>query len=69
VGADPPAHRTGRSYGIPELFQYRREETLAAESLLLGRPTYEWFTSACPARSGEFADKGERDARACGVEP
>lgn len=43
--------------GVPELFQYKVAETLTAESLLLGRITYEGFSAAWPDREGEFADK------------
>jgi dihydrofolate reductase len=41
----------------PEQLQYKLEETLEAESLLIGRVTYESFAGAWPQRSGEFADK------------
>jgi dihydrofolate reductase len=44
-------------YGVPELFSYKLNETLEAESLLLGRITYEGFSAAWPERDGEFADK------------
>ena len=37
--------------------QYKLDETLAAEALLLGRVTYEGFAGAWPEREGEFADK------------
>jgi len=37
--------------------QYKLEEVLEAESLLLGRVTYEGFSAAWPEREGEFADK------------
>lgn len=37
--------------------QYKLRETLEAESLLLGRVTYEGFAAAWPDRDGEFADK------------
>ena len=44
-------------YGDPDLFTYKLNETLEAESLLLGRTTYEGFSAAWPERDGEFADK------------
>lgn len=37
--------------------QYKLQEVLEAESLLIGRVTYESFAAAWPERSGEFADK------------
>jgi dihydrofolate reductase len=40
-----------------EQLQYKLEETLEAESLLIGRVTYESFAGAWPSRTGEFADK------------
>jgi len=40
-----------------EQLRYKLEETLEAESLLIGRVTYESFAGAWPGRSGEFADK------------
>ncbi len=44
-------------YGVPELYAYKLEETREAESLLLGRVTYEGFSAAWPGRDGEFADR------------
>ena len=44
-------------YGVPDLFAYKLKETLEAESLLLGRATYEGFSAAWPKMDGEFADK------------
>jgi dihydrofolate reductase len=41
----------------PETLRYKLEETLEAESLLIGRVTYESFAGAWPARTGEFAEK------------
>ena len=38
-------------------FAYTLEEVLEAETLLLGRVTYEGFAAAWPSREGEFADK------------
>jgi dihydrofolate reductase len=43
-------------YGVPELFAYKFQEVVEAESLLLGRVTYESFAGAWPEREGEFAD-------------
>lgn len=37
--------------------QYKFEEVLAHEALLLGRVTYESFAGAWPAYKGEFADR------------
>ncbi len=41
----------------PEQLAYKLAEVLEAESLLIGRITYESFAGAWPRRSGEFADK------------
>lgn len=41
----------------PEQQQYKLDEVLAADTLLLGRVTYEGFAAAWPSRSGVFADK------------
>jgi len=37
--------------------QFKLDETLASEALLLGRQTYEGFAEAWPQREGEFADR------------
>jgi dihydrofolate reductase len=37
--------------------QFKLDETLASDALLLGRVTYEGFAAAWPSREGEFADK------------
>jgi dihydrofolate reductase len=41
----------------PEQLQYKFDEVTEAESLLIGRVTYESFARSWPARSGDFADK------------
>jgi dihydrofolate reductase len=37
--------------------QFKLDETMEAESQLLGRVTFQGFADAWPSRSGEFADK------------
>jgi len=37
--------------------QFKMDETMASDALLLGRVTYEGFAQAWPQRDGEFADK------------
>jgi dihydrofolate reductase len=37
--------------------QFKIDETLESDALLLGRVTYEGFADAWPSREGEFADK------------
>jgi dihydrofolate reductase len=37
--------------------QFKLEEALSSEALLIGRVTYEGFADAWPSREGEFADK------------
>jgi dihydrofolate reductase len=36
---------------------FKLDETMSSEALLLGRVTYEGFAEAWPSREGEFADK------------
>jgi len=58
-GGEPTHPHAGWTlpYGVPELYAYKLRETLEAESLLLGRVTYESFAAAWPSQPGEFADK------------
>ena len=44
-------------YLDPGQQQYKLDEVLESEILLLGRVTYEGFAGAWPERDGEFADK------------
>src|SRR5919109_3228749 len=37
--------------------QFKLEETMGSDALLLGRVTYDGFAEAWPQREGEFADK------------
>ena len=41
----------------PEGDKFKLDELMAADTLLLGRITYEGFAAAWPSRTGEFADK------------
>lgn len=54
-GGEPSHPHSGWTvpHGVPELYQYKLHETLEAESLLLGRITYEGFAAAWPGRDGE----------------
>ncbi len=58
-GGEPGHPHTGWVFDFmsDEQLQYKLQETLEAESLLIGRVTYESFAGAWPKRSGDFADK------------
>jgi dihydrofolate reductase len=58
-GGEPSHPHSGWVFDFmsPEQEQYKLNETLEAESHLLGRVTYESFAGAWPEREGEFADK------------
>jgi dihydrofolate reductase len=58
-GGEPTHPHSGWVFDLmsPEQERYKLDETLEAESLLLGRVTYESFAAAWPERQGEFADK------------
>jgi len=58
-GGEPTHPHTGWVFDFmsPEQEQYKLDETLEAESHLLGRVTYESFAGAWPKREGPFADK------------
>jgi dihydrofolate reductase len=58
-GGEPGHPHSGWTidYHDDEQMKYKLDETLEAESLLLGRVTYEGFFEAWPPREGAFADK------------
>jgi dihydrofolate reductase len=57
-GGEPSHPHTGWTMDYEgEHMQYKFEETMAAETLLIGRVTYESFAGAWPTYEGEFADK------------
>jgi dihydrofolate reductase len=58
-GGEPTHAHTGwvGPFFGPEIAAYKLNETLDAESLLLGRVTYESFAGAWPQREGPFAEK------------
>ena len=50
----------GWTFEIPrgnEGDQFKLDETMASDALLLGRVTYQAFADAWPSRTGDFADK------------
>ena len=58
-GGEPGHPHTGWVFDFfgDEQIQFKLDETIEAESLLIGRVTYESFAGAWPQRSGGFADK------------
>ena len=58
-GGEPGHPHSGWVFDFmgPEQEQYKLQEVLDADALLLGRVTYEGFSAAWPERSGPFADK------------
>jgi dihydrofolate reductase len=58
-GGEPTHPHTGwvMDFMGPEQQQNKLDEVREAESLLIGRVTYESFLGAWPEREGEFADK------------
>jgi dihydrofolate reductase len=58
-GGEPGHPHSGWVFDFmgPEQERYKLDETLEAESLLIGRVTYEGFAGAWPERTGVFADK------------
>lgn len=58
-GGEPTHPHAGWTmpYGTDELYSFKLRETLEAESLLLGRVTFEGFAAAWPERDGDFAEK------------
>lgn len=58
-GGEPTHPHTGwvMDYSCPEQEEYKLQEVLAADVLLIGRVTYESFAGAWPTYTGVFADK------------
>jgi dihydrofolate reductase len=58
-GGEPTHPHAGWTlpYRMPEGYAFKLKETLDAESMLLGRITYEGFAAAWPTMSDAFADK------------
>jgi dihydrofolate reductase len=58
-GGEPTHPHTGwvMDYQGPEQEQYKLDEVLEAETLLVGRVTYESFAGAWPTYEGVFADR------------
>jgi dihydrofolate reductase len=59
-GGEEDYRHTGWTFDIeqdPTMYEFKGEETFSAETLLLGRTTYEGFSEAWSQRDGDFADK------------
>lgn len=59
-GGEADYKHTGWTFDIeqdPAVYEFKGEELEPAETLLLGRTTYEGFSAAWPERDGDFADK------------
>jgi dihydrofolate reductase len=58
-GGEPGYRHTGWVGKLfdPVWYQYKLDEVLSHEALLIGRTTYESFAGAWPSRDGPFADK------------
>ena len=66
-GGEPGHPHSGwvRDFMGPDQMQYKLDEILAAESLLLGRLTYESFAESWPQRA-EDGNRGDRDVAGAG---
>jgi dihydrofolate reductase len=58
-GGEPTHPHAGWTmpYGVPEMYAYKLDEVREAQSLLIGRTTYEGFSEAWSQRDGDFAEK------------
>jgi dihydrofolate reductase len=59
-GGEANYPHTGWTFDIEQdgaVYEFKDEELAPAETLLLGRTTYETFAGAWPSREGSFADK------------
>jgi dihydrofolate reductase len=59
-GGSEKAERGGWAFQFdrgPEGNEFKLDEVMASDALLLGRVTYEGFAEAWPSRTGDFADK------------
>jgi dihydrofolate reductase len=58
-GGEPTHPHTGwvGNFGTPQQEQYKFDEVREADTLLIGRVTYESFAGAWPSYEGEFADR------------